>query len=112
MEIKRIEDMTRGWFIGNFTPSVLMTSDFEVGYLCHKKGETWGTHYHKRAVEINYLIRGKMRIQGQLLTRGDIFTIFPYEIADPEFLEDCELIVVKLPSVIGDKYNLVEEVKK
>ena len=87
MEIKRIEDMTRGWFIGNFTPSVLMTSDFEVGYLCHKKGETWGTHYHKRAVEINYLIRGKMRIQGQLLTTGDIFTIFPYEIADARSID-------------------------
>ena len=110
MEIKRIEEMTRGWFVGNFNPSVFMTADFEVGYLRHSKGEKWGKHYHKKAIEINYLIRGKMKIHDHLLTTGDIFTIFPYEIADPEFLEDCELIVVKVPSIIGDKYE-VEETK-
>lgn len=108
MEIKRIEDMTRGWFIGNFTPAMLMTSDVEVGYIRHTKGEYWEKHYHKKAIEINYLIRGSMRIHNQILTTGDIFTIFPYEIADPEFLEDCELIVVKLPSIIGDKYEVIE----
>jgi hypothetical protein len=45
-----------------------------------------------------------MIIQGRELNSGDIFTIPKYEIADPIFLEECEVIIVKLPSVIGDKY--------
>lgn len=96
--------MKGGWFIGNFDPSVFRTPDFEIGYKFHSKGEIWDVHYHKRAVEITYIIKGKMKIQNKLLTSGDIFTIFPGEIADPVFLEDCEVIIVKMPSVIGDKH--------
>lgn len=100
--------MTSGWFIGNFYPSVLRTPDFEVGYKFHPKGEKWDKHYHKKGVEVTYLIRGKMQIQGRILTSGDIFTIFPNEVADPVFLEDCEVVIVKSPSVIGDKYTVEE----
>ena len=108
MEVRRIEDMTGGWFVGNFDPSVLRTPDFEVGYKFHPKGEKWDKHYHKKGVEITYLIRGKMQIQNKILTSGDIFIIFPSEVADPVFLEDCEVVIVKSPSVVGDKY-IVEE---
>jgi quercetin dioxygenase-like cupin family protein len=108
MEVKRIEDMTGGWFIGNFCPSVLRTPDFEVGYKFHPKGEKWDKHYHKKGVEVTYLIRGKMQIQDRILTSGDIFTIFPYELADPIFLEDCEVVIIKSPSVVGDKYTVEE----
>lgn len=108
MEIKRIENMIGGWFIGNFDPTVLHTQNFEVGYKFHHKGEKWDKHYHKQAIEVTYLIRGKMQIQDKILTSGDIFTIFPYEIADPIFLEDCEVVIVKTPSVVGDKY-IIEE---
>jgi quercetin dioxygenase-like cupin family protein len=109
MQVKRIEDMVGGWFVGNFDPSVLRTHDFEVGYKFHPKGEKWDVHYHKRSVEITYLIRGKMMIQGRELTSGDIFTIFPYEVANPVFLEDCEVVIIKTPSVVGDKYNVPTE---
>ena len=108
MEVRRIENMKGGWYIGNFDPSVLLTPDFEVGYKFHPKGEQWDTHYHKKGIEITYLIRGKMQIQGRELTSGDIFTIFPYEVADPIFLEDCEVVIVKTPSVVGDKYTVEE----
>lgn len=108
MEVRRIEDMTGGWFVGNFDPSALRTPDFEVGYKFHPKGEKWDKHYHKKGVEITYLIRGKMQIQNKILTSGDIFIIFPNEVADPVFLEDCEVVIVKSPSVVGDKYTIEE----
>lgn len=97
--------MKNGWFIGNFEPSVLKTTNFEICYKQHKKDEKWPIHYHREAVEINYLIKGKMTIHGLLLQTGDIFRIDPWEVANPVFLEDCELIIVKIPSVIGDKYE-------
>tara|TARA_R110000822_G_scaffold13216_1_gene47072 strand:- start:2292 stop:2615 length:324 start_codon:yes stop_codon:yes gene_type:complete len=102
-----IDDMVGGWFIGDFEPSILKTKDFEVGVLSHKKGEDWPTHYHKEITEYNVLVSGKMIIAGETLSSGDIFVIAPNEIADPEFLEDCTVVVVKTPSVIGDKYEVL-----
>lgn len=107
MKIQKIDNMWRGWFIGNFEPSVLKTSDFEVGLLLHKKGENWPKHYHKIATEYNVLVSGKMIIRGQIINPGDIFVLAPNDIADPEFLEDCLIVCVKTPSVKGDKYEVL-----
>ena len=109
MDIFKMRDMTGGWFIGDFTPSVLRTKDFEVAYAKHYKGQCWPVHYHAKATEINYLIRGKIKIQKTVILPGEIFILKPFEIADPEFLEDCELIVVKTPSVIGDKHEIIQK---
>lgn len=105
MNILKMSDMIGGWFVGNFEPTAFKTSEFEVCYKVHPKGEQWPVHYHKVATEINYIIRGSMRLNDTLLTQGDIFILKPYEVATPEFLEDCELIVVKTPSIVGDKYE-------
>ena len=105
MKILKIEDYIGGWFIGNFTPSVLKTKLFEVCYKKHKKNEKWPKHYHKIATEYNYLISGKMRLANKTLKKGDIFIIYPNEIADPVFLQNFEVLVVKIPSKKGDKYN-------
>ena len=43
--------MWRGWFIGDFEPSVLKTKDFEVGVLVHPKGEKWPAHFHPVCTE-------------------------------------------------------------
>jgi quercetin dioxygenase-like cupin family protein len=102
----KLSDYFRGWFIGNFNPSIYKTEDFEVGVLEHKKGEYWQPHYHKEAVEINVVLSGKMTLNGVEMNVGDIFRIEKNEVARPEFLEDCKILVVKTPSVIGDKYNV------
>jgi quercetin dioxygenase-like cupin family protein len=108
MEIYRIEEFFRGWFIGNFKPAVYETDQFEIGLLSHKKDEVWPTHFHKIATEYNLLISGSMTLNGTQINVGDLFIIKPGEIADPKFLEDCKILVVKTPSIPGDKY----EVKK
>ncbi len=106
MRIDKIEDFQGGWFIGNFDPSILKTELFEISYKVHKQGEFWPKHYHKIATEYNCLMKGKMIIGEIELNSGDIFTIFPGEIADPVFLEECRLIVCKVPSVKNDKYEI------
>lgn len=105
--IKRnIKEFWRGWFIGNFEPSILKTDQFEVALLHHAKGELWPQHYHAIATEYNLLVSGKMKICGETIEAGDIFVLQPNEIADPEFLEDCQVLCVKQPSVKGDKYEV------
>jgi len=104
MKVFKIEDMVRGWFIGDFTPTSFQTKDFEVGYHFYKKNQLWESHYHKLTTEINYVIRGNMKINGELLKQGDIFIIEPYEVVHPEYLTDCELIITRNGSYNGDKY--------
>ena len=103
MKISRIEDMIGGWFVGNFEPSAYKSKDVEVSYKTHLKDEDWGIHYHEYVTEVNLLVRGSMIIQGKKLTSGDIFVMKPYEIADPKFIEDCEIVCVKMPGITGDK---------
>ena len=107
MKIIRNKKWVGGWFVGNFNPSAFKSHDVEVCFKQHFKGEKWPKHYHKIATEINYLIRGKMTIKSEIFNSGDVFIIYPNEIADPNFLEDCELIVVKMPSIINDKYEVI-----
>lgn len=90
--------MKSGWFVGNFNPTAYSTPDVEVNYRIHPKDQQWDVHYHTKVTEINLLVRGKMTIQDQELNSGDIFIIEPWEITDPVFLEDCEIICVKMPS--------------
>jgi quercetin dioxygenase-like cupin family protein len=106
MKIFKMKDMIGGWFVGNFEPSAFKTENFEVCYKKHPKNDVWDRHYHKEATEINYLVKGKIKFQNKILESGDIFVVYPWEISDPEFLEDTEVVIVKTPSVIGDKYNI------
>jgi mannose-6-phosphate isomerase-like protein (cupin superfamily) len=106
MEIFKIEEMTGGWYAGDFDPVAYRTKDFEICYKKHVKGEEWPKHFHKEADEINYLRSGRMIIQGKELVSGDIFILRKNEVADPVFLEDCEVFIVKTPSIPGDKFIL------
>lgn len=102
-----IKDMIRGWFIGNFEPTVLKTESFEVGLLSHKKQEQWPEHVHKIATEYNVLLKGSMAVNGTEIKEGEIFIIEPGESSRPEFFEDCKVLCIKVPSVIGDKYETI-----
>lgn len=99
--------MKNGWFIGNFKPSVLQTESFEVGYLRFEKDSVHTVHTHKIATEYNLITKGKMQIQGRILSSGDIFVLYPYEIADPVYLEDTEIVCIKVPSVPDDKHEVI-----
>jgi quercetin dioxygenase-like cupin family protein len=107
MKITRLSDYVRGWIVGDFEPSILRTKDFEVGLLTHKKGEEWPKHIHELATEYNVLVQGKMRVNGQYIYEGEVFVIEKGEAAKPEFFEDCLVLVIKVPSVIGDKHEVV-----
>jgi quercetin dioxygenase-like cupin family protein len=106
MKVGRIENFVRGWFIGDFEPSILRTKDFEVGLLFHAKGEHHKAHYHALSDEYNVLIEGDMTIQGERYVTGDVFIIHKGVVADPIFHEDCKLIVVKIPSIPSDKFEV------
>lgn len=104
MEIKRLESFKGGWFIGNFEPSVLKTQDFEVAIHHYRANQEWSAHMHKIATEYNVLIDGRMRVCNKELVPGDVFIIEPNEIAAPIYHTNCTILIIKVPSVPGDKY--------
>lgn len=99
----------KGWYVGNFEPSLYKTNDVEVGVKSYKKGDSESTHYHKIATEITVIISGKVRMNDSILTEGDIIVIPPFEATDFEALEDTVTSVTKLPGANNDKYLGVYE---
>ena len=95
--IHKLADFKGGWFIGDFEPSLLKTQELEVSVKHHPKGEIWDTHFHKIATEYNYLISGSMKVNDIMINAGEIFIIPPYYVVSPEFLEDCEIVCIKVP---------------
>lgn len=104
MKNYKLNEMIRGWFVGNFEPSVFKTNDVEVGVKEYKKGDIEEKHYHKIATEITVIISGKVRMNDVIYSKGDIVMIYPEEATDFEALEDTINVVVKLPGVNNDKY--------
>lgn len=105
MKIARIEEMTKGWFIGNFEPSLLKTNAVEVALKKYKKGDYEKAHYHKIATEFTVIVSGRVRMNGKEYIEGDIIVIEPNDSTDFEALEDNTVnVVVKIPGANNDKY--------
>lgn len=105
MKIAKISDMKKGWFIGNFNPSLLKTNDCEVAVKYYKKGEYEAKHYHKIATEYTCIISGKVKMNGVIYQAGDIVVMEPNDATDFEAIEDNTVnVVVKIPGANNDKY--------
>ena len=105
MKIAKLEDMVKGWFVGNFEPTLLKTNDVEVAVKSYKKGDYEETHYHKIATEITVIISGRVKMNGIEYKAGDIVVMEPNEATDFECLEDgTKNVVVKYPGANNDKY--------
>jgi len=101
-----LDDMFKGWFVGNFEPSVLSTNDVEVGVKKYIKGEYEKPHYHKVATEITLILEGEVKMNNEVFSSGDILTIEPGQATDFEALTDTTTIVVKHPGANDDKYEI------
>ncbi len=106
MKTAKLSDMTKGWFIGNFEPSLLKTNDVEVAVKSYNKGDYEAEHYHKIATEITVITGGSVRMNGVVYHTGDIIVMEPGESTDFESLEDHTTnVVVKCPGANNDKYE-------
>lgn len=106
MKIAKLNDMVKGWFIGNFEPSLCKTNDVEVAVKTYKKGDREDKHYHKIATEYTVIISGRVKMNDTEYVAGDIIVMEPNEATDFECLQDGTInVVVKLPGANNDKYT-------
>lgn len=109
MKVAKLDDMFKGWFIGNFEPSICKTNDVEVAVKKYNKGDHEMKHFHKIATEYTLIILGRVRMNNIEYKAGDIVIIEPNESTDFECLEDGTInVVVKIPGANSDKYFINE----
>jgi mannose-6-phosphate isomerase-like protein (cupin superfamily) len=104
MKVNHLKSMTNGWFIGNFKPTVLQTSAFEVACKSYAAGQAEPSHHHLKSTEVTLIQSGVARMNNTTLSAGDIVTIDAGESASFYAITDVVTIVVKVPSVPNDKY--------
>lgn len=108
MRVEHLDNMIKGWFVGNFEPSIYKTNDCEVAVKSYRKGDKEGKHYHKVATEITVIIKGRVRMFDKEFSEGDMVVVEPGEATSFEALEDAMNVVVKLPGANNDKYEVEE----
>ncbi len=104
IEKYRIEEMVKGWFIGNFEPTLYQTNDTEVGVKQYKAGDHEASHHHKIATEFTVVLNGEIEMNGKRYKDGDIIKINPGVSTDFKAITDVTTVVVKIPGASNDKY--------
>lgn len=104
LELHRLEDFTKGWFVGDFQPTLLSTCAVEVAVKHYRAGEHEASHHHRVAEEITVIVAGTVRMSGEEIGPGQIVRIAPGQSTDFLAVTDATTVVVKLPCVRGDKY--------
>ncbi len=104
MKTARLSEMKRGWFIGDFEPSLDRTCAVEVAVKSYKAGEHEEKHFHKIATEYTVIINGEVEMFGKRFAAGDIVVCEPGDATDFTAISDATNVVVKLPGASHDKY--------
>ena len=76
----RLDDFTKGWFIGEFEPALLKTSLFETAIKRYKRGDRENAHYHRVATEYTVVVAGEFKMNDLTIKAGDRVGIKPGEV--------------------------------
>jgi len=104
MIVRALKDMVGGWIVGDFEPTCLKTTACEVACKHYEAGASEAAHVHRIATEVTLVAVGRVAMNGRTFTAGDIIVLEPGEATDFRALERTTTVVVKMPSVAGDKY--------
>jgi hypothetical protein len=96
--------MVKGWFIGDFEPSLYKTEAVEVAVKSYNSGDFEEEHYHKIATEFTVVIEGIVELNDIQYGVNDIIKIEPGTSAKFKSITNSLTVVVKIPGVKNDKF--------
>lgn len=99
-----LNQFTRGWIVGNFSPALFNSNDIEIGIKKYQTGDKEVCHMHKIITEYTVIIAGKFKMNNIIYSENDIIMVKPGETTDFECLENGANLVIKTPSDPKDKY--------
>jgi len=103
MEVRNLSEFLKGWFIGNFEPSMLKSLEFEVAIKSFSKGDFEPNHKQITAVEFTVVLSGEIEINDNKFYKNQIIRVNPGEIANFLALSDATVLCIKTPSIASDK---------
>jgi quercetin dioxygenase-like cupin family protein len=106
MKINNLKNFIRGWFIGDFNPTLLNTKNFEIAVKRYKAGDYEPYHVHKIGTEYTLIISGEVDMNNIHYQTDDIIVTEPGEYTDFRAITDAVNVVIKVPCIKGDKYLL------
>lgn len=104
MVLNNLKNFTKGWFIGDFEPTLFNTNDFEIAIKNYSLGDYEPSHYHKISTEFTVIVDGVVLMNNIEYKKDDIIMIKPNEPTDFKCLTNVTTVVVKIPSSKDDKY--------
>ena len=104
MKTAKLSEMTKGWFVGDFEPTLMATQAVEVGLKEYLAGYSEDWHYHRIATEITVIVSGEVEMCGRRFSAGDIIVLSPGEGTAFRAISDALTSVVKIPGAKNDKY--------
>jgi len=104
MRRAKLSEMTRGWFVGNFEPTLYRTGEVEVAVKSYREGDCEAAHYHRIATEITVITSGTVEMNGIGYGPGDVIILEPGEVTDFRAVTEAILTVVKIPGAGNDKH--------
>lgn len=99
-----LNDFEKGWFLGDFDKAIQRTTDFEVAVKHYKAGDEEQNHVHLVADEYTVVVLGKIMMNDEIFVANDVVLTKKGEYVKFKAIDDAINVVVKTPSVIGDKY--------
>ena len=81
MQIKKLDNFTKGWFIGNFFPTLDPRDDFEIAVKRYRAGDKEDSHVHRVATEYTVILNGTGVTQyvfKALQNLLHIFSLYPF----------------------------------
>ena len=90
--------------VGDFEPTCIQTAACEVACKMYAANTGEAAHVHRVATELTLIASGRVTMNGRTYVAGDIIVIEPGEHTDFYAHEPTVTVVVKMPSVRGDKY--------
>lgn len=111
-------NQTRGYLMGFFMPedqSLLRRDDLEIAVMQLPERDVSKPHFHRDSTEVTYVIRGSLRLnigipaRSLVLAAGEFMVIPPGTVLqNPTNDPGTEVLVIKFPSVPGDKFYYEE----
>jgi len=104
MKVDHLDRMVRGWFVGDFEPTLYPTREVEIAVKHYKSGDHEKLHHHAIATELTVIVAGSARMGGRKIGCGMIVVLEPGEASDFTALTDVTAVAVKVPGAQNDKY--------
>lgn len=85
---------------------LMVGKHWSITYITFKKGAVRGNHYHKKTLQIDIVISGKLKDKyGMILKKGDLAFQYPKNPHAYKALKDSEMVSICFGKRIGKNYS-------